>query len=109
ATDGGATALALNVAVDVLAGTYQVYVNASSLTDGQSAHETTFTLNVSSEVVTALLVDNDASENNADGGGSPSVSDTLFPQLLQSAGIVFNTYVIPSLASDQFSILTVQQ
>ncbi len=101
-TDGGATALTISTEASVSAGSYVLTIVASSATNVQSYHEADVNLTVSSEVVTTLLVDNDNSQNNADGGGIPSTSDTLFEQLLAFAGIPFNTYVIPSTSLDTF-------
>ncbi len=101
-TSGSATALTIDLADTVLAGTYPLTVIASSASNPQSSHETDLTLTVSSEMVTTLLIDNDDSENNADGGGLPSASDEFFMQALQTAGIVYNTYVINSVAPDTF-------
>jgi hypothetical protein len=95
-TAGDATALTISTEASVPAGTYSLTVVASSSSNRQAFQEVDISLTVSSEVVTTLLVDNDDSQNNADGGGIPSVSDTLFAQELALAGIPFNTFVIPS-------------
>jgi hypothetical protein len=102
-TAGDATALTLDVDPSVPAGDYPVLINASSSTNPQSAHDTFLTLTVTNQAITTLLVDDDASSNNADGGGLPSASDAFFAQLLQSSGVVYNTYVIPSTGTDEFS------
>jgi len=100
--DGGATALMIGVADTVPAGSYPLTVYASSVSNPQSSHFTDLTLTVSSEMVTTLLIDNDDSENNADGGGLPSPSDDFFMQALQSAGTVYNTFVITSTGQQTF-------
>ena len=57
-------------------------------------------LKVTSAAATTLLVDADYSENNQDTtdvNAMPSVSDKLFPALLQNEAIAFNTFVVPAV------------
>lgn len=101
-TAGDATALTISAEATVPAGNYSLTVVASSASNPQSYHEADISLTVSSQVVTTLLVDNDDSQNNVDGGGMPSPSDAFFAQQLQSAGIVYNSFVISATGPQTF-------
>ncbi len=59
-------------------------------------------LKVTSAAVTTLLVDADYSPNNQDTtdvNAIPTVSDKLFPMLLQDEAIAYNTFVVPAVGT----------
>lgn len=92
-TNGSLTTLKVAVGDTVPAGSYSITVTGSSA--GMAA-TTTLALTVTAPA-TALLVDDDGSDNN-DGTDNPttSPSDALFSMELVSKGIISNTFVVPS-------------
>ena len=92
-SNGSMTTLKVAVGDTVAAGNYSITVTGTSA--GMAA-TTTLALTVTAPA-TALLVDDDRSDNN-DGTDNPttSSSDALFPMELAAKGIIYNTFVVPT-------------
>ncbi|HVY36316.1 MAG TPA: hypothetical protein VHM31_00215, partial [Polyangia bacterium] len=89
------TSLSLTVASTATAGASTVHITGTA---AGKTHTVDLPLTVTAPNTT-LLVDFDASDNNADPTdttATPSNSDTLFAALLQGENIGFNTFVVPS-------------
>ena len=100
----GSTTLTVNIGTTgIAAGNYTMNVVAKAGTGAAAMQYTVpLPLKVTSAAVTTLLVDADYSENNVDTtdvNATPSVSDKLFPVLLQNETIDYNTFVVPALAT----------
>jgi hypothetical protein len=96
----GSTSLTVSVGTTgAAAGDYTLQVSGTA---GSGATAETFTVDLPLTVTapkTTLLIDHDASDNNADPTdttAAASLSDTTFATLLQANSIAFNTFIEPS-------------
>jgi hypothetical protein len=100
----GSTTLTVDVGTTgIAAGNYTMNVVAKTGTGAAAMQYTVaLPLKVTSAAATTLLVDADYSENNQDTtnvDAMPTVSDKLFPMLLQNEAIAFNTFVVPAVGT----------
>jgi hypothetical protein len=93
--DSGSSTLALSIGSDVAAGSYELSVTGVS---GALTETAVLGLTVTGAQA-VLLVDDDRSANNyepANPNVTPSASDTIFQETLNTLGVGYNIYVVPS-------------
>lgn len=100
----GSTTLTVDVGTTgIAAGNYTMNVVAKTGTGAAAMQYTVaLPLKVTNAAATTLLVDADYSANNQDTtdvNAIPTVSDKLFPVLLQNESIAFNTFVVPAVGT----------